>query len=93
MVEVAHPPYAYVMTVGSELEAIPTVNITPCVDIEYRQRGDMELQLLVGFGHTAFPCDYRTKAMVERDTKENERFARGQGIEEGWWPQPGNYPP
>jgi hypothetical protein len=84
VIEVAFPPFAYVMTVGSAPEALATVEITPCVDVRYDQRADMELGLLIGFGHTAFPIDYRTKAMVDRDTAANEAYAREHGSEEGF---------
>jgi len=80
MVEVAFPPYAYVMTIDSPPDALPTVNVTDCVNVGYSQRADMELQMLVGFGHTIFPADYRTNAMVERDYAENKRFAEEHGI-------------
>jgi hypothetical protein len=32
---------------------------------------DLDLGMLVGFGHTPYPIDHRTKAMVARDV---ERF-------------------
>jgi hypothetical protein len=73
LVEVAFPPYAYVMTIDSpDTVAIPTSNITGCVDVGYNQRGDMENDLLIGFGHTPWPADYRTTAMVERDNALDE---------------------
>jgi hypothetical protein len=75
IVEVAYPPFAYVMTVDSELDAISTANITPFADIGYNQMADLDLGMLVGFGHTPYPADYRTKAMVERDRDLNEREA------------------
>jgi hypothetical protein len=84
VVEVAFPPFAYVMTIGSEPDAIPTAEITDCVNVGYDQRADMELGLLVGFGHVPFPIDYRTKAMIERDRTANEAYAREHGIEEGF---------
>jgi hypothetical protein len=84
VVEVAFPPFAYVMTIGSEPDVIPTAEITECANVGYNQRADMELGLLVGFGHVAFPIDYRTKAMVERDRAANEAYAREHGIEEGF---------
>jgi hypothetical protein len=74
-VEVAWPPYAYVMTVDSEPDAVETVDITSMVDIGYNQRADIELDLLIGFGHTAIPVDYRTSAMIERDRALNEANA------------------
>jgi hypothetical protein len=75
LVEVAWPPYAYVMTIDSEPEAIDTVDITGCVDVRYDQRADMQLSLLIGFGHTPYPADYRTTAMIERDRARNEAAA------------------
>ena len=74
-VEVAWPPYAYVMTIDSAPEAIPTVDITTMVDVGYNQRADIELDLLIAFGHTAIPIDYRTSAMIERDRALNETAA------------------
>ena len=72
LVEVAFKPYAYIMTIDSADDvAVPTSNITSCVDVRYNQRADMELSLLVGFGHTPYPADYRTKAMIERDVERN----------------------
>jgi hypothetical protein len=84
VVEVAYPPFAYVMTVDADPEEIDTVNVTEFVNVGYKQRADVELEMLVGFGHTAFPVDYRTKAMVERDRERNEAYAREHGIEEGF---------
>ena len=67
LVEVAYPPFAHVMAIDSEPETIETANITPFVDVGYNQMADLELGMLVGFGHTPLPADYRTKAMVERE--------------------------
>ncbi len=73
LVEVAFPPFAYVMTIDSDAhDVIPTCNITRLVDIGYDQRADLEFDVLVGFGHTPYPTDYRTRAMVERDRRLNE---------------------
>ncbi len=35
------------------------------------------MSLLMGFGYTPFPADYRSKAMIERDRERNEAAARG----------------
>jgi hypothetical protein len=51
------------------------VDITSCVDVRYDQRADMRLSLLIGFGHTAIPVDYRTTAMIELDPARNEAAA------------------
>jgi hypothetical protein len=84
LVEVAFPPYAYVMTIDSpDAEALETANITECVDIGYNHRADMRLSLLVGFGHTPYPADYRTQAMVARDRERNEAAVRAEGDDGG----------
>jgi hypothetical protein len=67
IVEVAYPPFGYVMTVDSPQDAVETSNVTSMVNVSYNQMADMELDMLIGFGHTPFPVDYRTRAMVERD--------------------------
>lgn len=76
LVEVAFPPYAYVMTIDSpDDEAIETANITSAVDVGYSQTADLEMDLLLGFGHTPYPADYRARAMVERERALNEADA------------------
>jgi hypothetical protein len=77
MVEVAFPPYAYLMTIDSEPEAVESADITSFVDLTYNNKADIELDLLVGFGHTMYPGDYRTKAMLDRDRATNEAELEG----------------
>jgi len=72
IVEVAFPPFAYAMTVDSEPEGIETTNITACANARYMDRADLEMQMLVGFGHTPLPADYRTKAMVNDEAARNK---------------------
>jgi hypothetical protein len=71
-VEVAFPPFAYVMAIGSEPDAIETCNITGFVDVGYNARADLELDLLIGFGHTPVPADYRTQAMLDEQRRASE---------------------
>lgn len=73
LVEVAYPPYAYVMTIDSETEAFETANITQFVDIGYNQMADLELGMLIGFGHTPLPTDYRTQAMINAGREHAQR--------------------
>ena len=75
LVEVAFPPYAYLMTIDSEPDAVESEEITSFVDLTYDNKANVELSLLVGFGHTMYPADYRTKAMLERDVAANEAAA------------------
>lgn len=71
LVEVAYPPYAYVMTIDSAPEAIDTANITSFAEVGYSQMADLDMGMLVGFGHTPLPVDYRSTAMIERDRERN----------------------
>ena len=75
LVEVAFPPYAYVMTIDSEPEAVESADITSFADLTYNNKADIRLDLLIGFGHTMYPADYRTKAMLDRDVAANEAAA------------------
>jgi hypothetical protein len=70
--ELAHPPFAYVLSVDEETPAIETGNISDFADLTIDQTADVEIALRVGFGHTPFPLDFRSKAMLERDRKANE---------------------
>ena len=75
LVEVAFPPFAYMMTIDSDpdmaIDAFDMLNITPMVDVGYDQKAiGVELDLLVGFGHTPYPGDYRTRAMLEADLRK-----------------------
>ncbi len=52
--------------------ASESANITGAVDVGYNQPADLEMDLLIGFGHTPYPADYRTRALVERERALNE---------------------
>lgn len=72
LVEVAYPPFSYVMTIDTPLDALPTTNITNMTSVRYEQMADVELEMIVGFGHTMYPGDYRSRAMVARDRTDRE---------------------
>jgi hypothetical protein len=74
--ELAHPPFAYVLSVDEDSPAIETGNITSFADLGIDQTADVKIQMRFGFGHVPFPLDYRTKAMVDRDRAKNEAFER-----------------
>jgi hypothetical protein len=73
--ELAHPPFAYILSVDEDSPAIETGNISNFADLGINQTADLELPLRVGFGHTPFPLDLRSKAMLERDRAANEAEA------------------
>jgi len=70
--EIAYPPFGYSMTIDSPPGALSAGNITPFVDVPANYVADIELDMLVGFGHHYGPLDFRSKAAVERDRKRNE---------------------
>lgn len=67
MSEVAHPPFAYLTSFDEPSPILPTGNISEFADVPYTARADVEIEMLVGFGHTIYPSDYRTMAQIERD--------------------------
>jgi hypothetical protein len=71
MTELAYPPYAFLLTIDSEAP-LPMGELTPWMNRDLDERRDERLALVLGFGHTALPGDYRTKAMVEKQVAENQ---------------------
>lgn len=70
--ELSYPPFSYVLSHDEATPAIETGNITGFADLDIHQTADVEIQMRVGFGHTIFPLDYRTKAALEADRAQNE---------------------
>jgi hypothetical protein len=72
MLEVAYPPFAYVMTIDepeSSVEACDVTNLTEIgIDVETQTR----MTLPFAFGHTMYPADFRTKARWQKERAENE---------------------
>jgi hypothetical protein len=71
MSELAHPPFAYVMSVDELSPVLPLGRITHFASFEPAVETAVDLELLVGFGHTPYPTDYRTRAAVDRDIAIN----------------------
>jgi hypothetical protein len=73
-VEIAYPPFAYSMSVGSEPGTLllPAGNVTSFTTIGIDQRATVEVQMVNGYAHTPIPLDYRTQAAVERDVRLSE---------------------
>ncbi len=65
--EIAYPPFAVLLSIDEKIPFLPIGNITGFKSFGYDERADIELSLLVGFGHTPFPGDFRSSAAVERD--------------------------
>lgn len=69
--EVAYPPLAHIASFDEPLPLLKTGNITGFSEIPYTTRATAEIELIVGFGHTPLPADFRTAAQVERDREQN----------------------
>jgi hypothetical protein len=68
VVELAYPPFAYVLSIDEDTPAVQTTNITNFADRRISERAERaEVHLLNGFGHTALPLDYRSKARLLAD--------------------------
>jgi hypothetical protein len=78
MTEVAHPPFAYLLTIDSE-PSQPVGEITPWTTRAFGEVRDEELVMPLGFGHTALPGDYRSKAKVEAQKTANDGLLKEAG--------------
>jgi len=77
LTELARPPFAYVMSIDEPGPAISLGRITHFADFEPAAETTLDLDLLVGFGHTPYPADYRTRAAVDRDRELNRAEPAG----------------
>jgi hypothetical protein len=71
MTEFAHPPFAYLLTIDSE-PSQPTGEITEWTTRDFGEARDERLVLTYGFGHTALPGDYRSKAKVDAEATAHD---------------------
>jgi hypothetical protein len=62
-----HPPLACVMTVDEKQPLLPLGNVTHFANVPYGEERDVLLEMIVGFGHTPRPGDYRSSAALEAD--------------------------
>lgn len=75
MTELAHPPFAYLLTIDSE-PSQPTGEITVWSTRDFDEARDERLVVTLGFGHTALPADYRSKAKVEAEVAANNALLK-----------------
>ena len=75
MTELAHPPFAYLLTIDSE-PSQPTGEITVWTTRDFDEARDERLVLTLGFGHTALPGDYRSKAKVAAEMARNDALLK-----------------
>jgi hypothetical protein len=73
LTEIAYPPFAYVMSVDTPRDVLPIGNISNFMTYGYNQQDDIKLHMVVGFGHTPFPADYRSSAAIKVDRVRGDR--------------------
>jgi hypothetical protein len=62
----AYPPLAFEMTLAADgTDTRPLCGIANFLDCDIAVQGSVELDVFVGFTHTMFPGDWRTRAQVE----------------------------
>jgi hypothetical protein len=81
--ELAYPPFSYMMTIDESEPPIEAGNITNFTSVGLKDVGELTVTLKIGFGHTALPLDFRTKAAFDAERAESEAFAAAAGIETG----------
>jgi len=74
--EVAWPPFSVILSIDEKTPLLPLGDITHFKAYSFEDRVDIELDLEVGFGHTPFPIDFRSRAAIDADAAKND--AMGQ---------------
>jgi hypothetical protein len=69
--EIVYPPFAYALSFNAA-DVWPRGDITSWGSAAFAERAEIAIDLVLGFTHTAFPGDLRTRAMIEADRRENE---------------------
>lgn len=69
--EVAYPPFSYIASFEEPPALLKVGNISGFAEIPYTTHATAEIELVVGFGHTPLPADFRSAAQVERDHEQN----------------------
>lgn len=69
--EMAYPPFACILSLHEKTPLLPFGGISHFKDYRLDDISDLDLQLLVGFGHTPYPADFRTMAAIQRDVRSS----------------------
>jgi hypothetical protein len=77
--ELAFPPFSYILSVAERTPVIETGNISSFATLGIRQTANVEMQLIIGYGETPFPIDFRSPAAQAADLAENEAAMAPQG--------------
>jgi len=86
MLEMAAPPLAWILTVDEDSPPVRAGNITGFADLGFHQKANVSIDLQIGFGHTPFPADFRSRAAVDKAIAESRR----RTVVGGLWTPPGS---
>ena len=71
LLEVAYPPFAFQMVLEGDPDRASGVDISAFTEIGLDVRKDFQIEnLMIGFGHTPYPGDYRTRAKIEAESAD-----------------------
>jgi hypothetical protein len=65
LTEFSYPPLSCLLTIDTPQFVQPCGVISRFADFRYDQRADIEIDVLVGFGCTPYPGDYRSQAAID----------------------------
>ena len=78
--EVSAPPFSYVLSVDEATPAVDTCNITNFADVGVGQTAEnVHMTLLLGYGPTPLPVDFRSPAALLADVVQTEAEMRASG--------------
>jgi len=71
LTEIAHPPFAYLLSIEEDEPALKAGKVTPLVNCGPDDVVDLDLELQVGFGHTIYPGDLRSRAQIDAEAAQD----------------------
>jgi len=73
LTEFSYPPFSCLLTIDTPQFVQACGLISGFADLRYDQRADIEIDVLVGFGHTPYPGDYRPQAAIDADQADGPK--------------------
>lgn len=65
LTEFSYLPFSCLLTLGTPQFVHPCGVISGFANFSYDQRADIEIDVLIGFGHTPYPGDYHSQAAID----------------------------
>jgi len=70
--ELAAPPFAYILSLAEQTPAIEAGNISNFATVGIDDTANVEMQMIIGYGETPFPLDFRSPAAMRADIAASE---------------------